>query len=232
MPWFSRVWVIQEIGLAANATLLYGRASISWSEIVQFIVLVDKQIDVNTAAPLDLSIGPVLEVFYAVWLSYDNPRSWRKQLRHIARPSPEFTSSHFLNVLLTGSSMEAADPRDRVYAFLGHATAKAKGANKTLVEADYEISKEQLYTDLTIRLLTESKSLTALSAARHSERTVSDGFPYMPSWVERWDVTMDIIPLGVPVGTLQLFYDADCHQDTGGLSEFNVSELKESETGF
>ena len=150
MPWFSRVWVIQEVGLAADALMLYGDTSILWSEVIQFIISVDKQIDLNSV-PVTLSIGPTIDAFNMIWRSYDNPRSWRTQLRHVAKPTNDFAESHFFNILLTGSWMGATDPRDRVYAFLGHPAAQRNEGRNTIVNADYDISKEQLYTELTIK---------------------------------------------------------------------------------
>ena len=228
--WFSRVWVIQEVGLAAHATVFYGDTALPWVELVQFIMSVDKQIDLGSTAPIDLPIGPTTDVFNSIWKSYDNPRSWRNQLRHVARPSEDFTKSSFFDILLAGSWMGATDPRDRVYAFLGHPAASRGQKKKSIMTPDYEITKEQLYTELTINLLEESGSLYTLSGVRHSEGTIEDEFYLMPSWVPRWDQPSVLIVLASPVDTIQVFYDADDHEHTTELSHspFTVTHILKS----
>lgn len=150
-------------------------------------------------------------------------------MRHIATSDEGLRESHFFNILLAGSWMGATDSRDRVYAFLGHPAARRGGHRKTIVEADYEIPKEELFSKLTIKLLKESKSLQALSARRHSEEVVSEGFYSMPSWVKRWDRLSDIVVMGFLVDTTERFYEADLHSQTENLARFAVSVPATSE---
>ncbi|KIM94620.1 hypothetical protein OIDMADRAFT_60396 [Oidiodendron maius Zn] len=209
--WFTRVWVIQEVGLAASATVLYGPTSIPFSEIIQFVLTVDRRLDLNSV-PFTLPIGLIIDAFNLIWRSYGNARSWREELRHIAQPGEDFSESNFFNILLAGSWLGATDPRDRVYAFLGHPAAKRGREKKTIVEPDYDASKEEMFTKLTIELLSQQDSLVALSAVRHSEKTL-DGS--MPSWVERWDQSSEVVIIGSLVDTVKRPFDADLHRETG-----------------
>lgn len=132
--------------------LLYGPASIPFSEIIQFVLTVDRRLDLNSV-PFTLPIGLIIDAFNLIWRSYDNSRSWREELRHIAQPGRDFSESNLFNILLAGSWLGATDPRDRVYAFLGHPAAKLGREKKTIVEPDYDVSKEEMFTKLTINLL-------------------------------------------------------------------------------
>jgi hypothetical protein len=216
--WFTRVWVIQEVGVAASATVLYGPTSIPFSEIIQFVLTVDRRLDLNSV-PFTLPIGLIIDAFNLIWRSYDNARSWREELRHIAQPGRDFSESSFFNILLAGSWLGATDPRDRVYAFLGHPAAKRGREKKTMVEPDYDVSKEEMFTKLTIDLLSQQDSLAALSAVRHSEKTL-DGS--MPSWVERWDQSSEVVIVGSLADTVERPFDADLHRETGAEYKADV----------
>src|SRR5258705_9937963 len=38
--WFSRVWVLPEVGLARSAVVMYGEASMSWAYLVEMMLIV------------------------------------------------------------------------------------------------------------------------------------------------------------------------------------------------
>lgn len=52
-------------------------------------------------------------------------------------------------VLLSFHSFQATDPRDKIYGILGIAGLK----NGLIIEPDYSISTEELYTSLTYRII-------------------------------------------------------------------------------
>jgi hypothetical protein len=86
--------------------------------------------------------------------------------------------------------MRAKDPRDHVYAFLGHFTLRNGPAAITEIEADYSLPLASVYTDLAVRALTGATSLILLSACHGSETNTranrsnrNRAPPAMPSWV-------------------------------------------------
>lgn len=51
--WSTRVWVLQEVGLAATAVVAYGNCLINWSEVVQYALIYDYRTDLKSG---DLSL--------------------------------------------------------------------------------------------------------------------------------------------------------------------------------
>ena len=61
----------------------------------------------------------------------------------------------------------AADPRDRVFALLGHFSARSKLNQRPLLEADYTKSANEIYLEVAICMLKDTKSLEVLNAVQH-----------------------------------------------------------------
>lgn len=89
-PWFTRVWVMQEVGLAATARVLYGRCSIPWAEVIQFIMSVDHRLDLNSV-DISMPMDGIVDAFNMIWCSYDNATTWR-------------TKSHSSNILQSATT--------------------------------------------------------------------------------------------------------------------------------
>ncbi|KAM0720640.1 hypothetical protein Q7P37_004777 [Cladosporium fusiforme] len=220
-PWFTRVWVMQEVGLAATARVLYGRHSIPWVEVIQFIMSVDHRLDLNKTN-IALPMDGIVDAFNMIWCSYGNDTTWRNEkpfLKHIAERDEGLMHANFANILLAGGWLSATDPRDRVYAFLGHPAARVEGGARTVVKADYQTTATSLYTAVHQHLILEDKSLQSLTLVRHSDTTL-DGTA--ASWVERWDQPNEVIILGSISHTVERPYDADLHNETGDRVIANI----------
>lgn len=87
-----------------------------------------------------------------------------------------------------------SDPRDKVYAFLGHPLAyQLTGTN--LVRPDYRKTPAQVYLELS-KALIQRTGLRVLTTVEHNQDTILEDFP---SWVTRWNVCVvmnDIYRLG------------------------------------
>lgn len=133
----------------------------------------------------------------------------------------------FVYELHRARPLHAQDPRDHVYAFLGHFSIHAGSKHLPGIEADYSRPVEDVYVDVAIRDLRGADSLIMLSANHHSQalgrraaskggsgsvgsssgssvsrRIAGGGGPAqeldLPSWVPDWqDLPMHI--LGAPV---------------------------------
>jgi hypothetical protein len=121
--YFTRVWVLQEIGLARKATILYGPAELNWAELVELMQWVSMRSDLFEITG-DLDGGIIVNTFESLWRTYSNLPSWRTEL-HATRKQSEATEPHSLaDILNNGRYFKATDPRDHVYAFLGHPSAR------------------------------------------------------------------------------------------------------------
>jgi hypothetical protein len=217
-PWFSRVWVLQEVGLARKAVVLYGTLRFSWAPVIGFVMLLANRVDLQ-AVQVYLNIGRLCDTFEAVWSAKTMESSWEdaspyvKDLRNACIRSNENLKIPFkqwTNILMTGSRFEASDPRDHVYAFLGHPAALSRDDNKPLVDADYSLQRSDLYWITAVRLLEKMKRLDVLSVIEHSNGAIPTDDA---SWVPQWNSRSRGVLISPVSGHLP-YFDADLQNGT------------------
>ena len=186
LPWFERVWIIQEIGTRAPATLLWGEdASIDWYTLYS---VCDRLTEFHHLRRLlDIETSKVKFVFQR-FVPPD------VATRHANRLS-------FIYELHRARHVKATDPRDRVFAFLGHYSVT--GEELRGLRANYDAKTGTLpnvYRDAAVRALAgggADSGLIALAAVQHHElasslagwrerRDEAGNLQYMPSWVPDW----------------------------------------------
>lgn len=157
-PWFSRLWVIQEVNVSKSAAIYCHNSEISAAD---FMAGVDCAND----------LGPM-------WLmgnvTYDNPfRVLGNQSQDIERPS-------LISLLIGFSYFQATDPRDKVYGLIGLAPAHER-AN---IVPDYNLSAEQVFLSTTIAILEQSGNLDILcSVAKRPAQEAETQVSGLPTWV-------------------------------------------------
>ena len=88
---------------------------------------------------------------------------------------------NFCDVLQIGATLKASNPRDYVYAFLGHPAAQVKYKTSAITDADYTIGIEKLHWKVTRILLDDlDLPLRILSVAAYLKRNDQIRFP---SWI-------------------------------------------------
>lgn len=170
MNQFTRAWIVQEIGTSAPATLYWGAEGLDWKlvfgvceELARYHGL-RKRFDIQTS-----------KVKY-VFQRFVEPV---KTSRHANRFS-------FVYELHRARHLQVTDPRDRVFALLGHYSVR-EGTGDALksLAADYTQSVEDVYIDLARRTLyDDDESLVTLAAVQHSNSEL--GHSGLPSWVPDW----------------------------------------------
>jgi hypothetical protein len=187
--WFTRIWVLQEIGRARNAIMLVGSSSIEAFEAV-FGISWLKSKDFERANCAYLKMIPTLSM-----------SSLHRQVGN--RPELDQTSDLASQIALMSalSRKDAIDPRDRVFALLGlQTTASAVHlASNYLLRPNYRKSVVEVYKDAVRYLVTLAPpSIQALDSGVRPGmsgprldvllfsgcRLGKGGFPY---WVPRWD---------------------------------------------
>jgi hypothetical protein len=78
------------------------------------------------------------------------------------------------------------DPRDHVFALLGHPAAVDSTSGKRWTEADYTKGLEEVYHELAVRLLTKGDDLMMLNVVQHESLERALKRP-LPTWVPQWD---------------------------------------------
>ncbi|KAK6850090.1 HET-domain-containing protein [Apiospora arundinis] len=184
-PWFERMWVLQEVGLARDPRVIYGRGRESGGDgtdgpaeefsyrLLRHVVAWTRQRAPNFAAYM--GIGGLH--IHDWWSDWSQPRVVGESPVELKQPS----HYQFLDLLDHGALLKCHDPRDRIYAFLGHPLAAAAGP----IVPDYAKPKIQVYQETTILLLRDS-GVRTLSSVEHNAQTIEED---VPSWVVRWDVT-------------------------------------------
>lgn len=192
--WFSRVWVLQEVGLARRATIHCGHARLPWSELVELSMCMGIRADlVALTGSARLTYESITDAFIEIWLFFDNSATWRNDIL-VTKYFNEHRDAYeadFTDILSAARSYKATDIRDHVYAFLGHPVARLE-RDKSLpsgkiVDADYRISVDEVHFRVAVEILqTEQNGWTILSCVDHVTDPASlDG--RRASWIPRWD---------------------------------------------
>ncbi|KAH7303924.1 heterokaryon incompatibility protein-domain-containing protein [Stachybotrys elegans] len=201
LPWFDRLWIIQEAGLAKDCRVQWGRATCEFVEIMELVLWFHCRPDIAQFARSAITLK-WSNIFLKAQCMVGNDRTWRRKLpvcqwvNDCLAPSPENRS--FIDLLRTGRLVNTSDARDHIYCFLSSPLA-ALGDGQVLVEVDYSKSLEDICFTTANALLRHPRERAFLFAgvdhesARHV--TCSDGWP---SWVPRWHLGHHTTPLAVP----------------------------------
>lgn len=154
-PWFTRLWVVQEVRLANEAVLGCGSKTIRWSALKKALWCIHAK---NMSPPIPsetwqrlLTIGDVFN------------QSMVFSLHHLVR----FTEN-----------LKCADPRDRVYSIL------AICEDSLGIEPDYSLTVAEVYRDVLERWIYEYKALHILGECAIEGRTLTkdEGPTWVPLW--------------------------------------------------
>lgn len=197
LPWFTRVWVLQEVGLAATAVLLWGSQGLNFSEIVELALWVLWRPDISAIAGI-VNTGRLFDNFVGIWKTYGNTKSWREEMPFIRSQSVVNYYDSFLLVLHMARIYEASDPRDKIYAFLGHPLALNSDGSGTTISADYTKNVKDVYFETASVFLNQKKDAPFVLSCVQYDSLVDLGDGDVPSWVPLWDRGRWIRTLGVP----------------------------------
>ena len=196
--WFSRVWVLQEIGLARSAMIIYGNSTMEWSYLVELMLFVASRPDVHVHTG-DLKSGVIWDVFESIWCSFGNTESWRNELPLTRSLNNVIDTLSFTDILNISRAYQVTDQRDRVYAFLSLSMIAWKsGKNEQVLIADYNKSVDEVYLDTASCILANDPyPWTVLSCVDHATNSPSLSGQRL-SWVPRWDEGWSVYYLGYP----------------------------------
>jgi hypothetical protein len=108
LPWFSRIWVVQEIAVARKATIWCGSESVNWDQLESCVSLLAlrSQISTEYSRIADLGAVRLVDVVNQVFR--------RNELGEVLGPSLS------LEMLVTKlAPFQSASPHDRIFALLG-----------------------------------------------------------------------------------------------------------------
>jgi hypothetical protein len=162
-PWWRRAWIRQEVAVASGVIVLCGNDRIlRWATLIQAMEAIDRV--AADFEPFIKSLGGQSSGYQQA-IQVDIFRESIKEEGCVR--DEEY-------LLLHGRQCEATNPRDRVFALIGLASAQAQAA----IVPDYEFSEPDVFRMATKYLITSRNNLDVLShcgLGRTSET--------FPSWV-------------------------------------------------
>ena len=178
-PWFTRVWVIQEITVARDAMVLCGSLRCQWSEVQTTAKLVaDHSLTAVTG------VDPARAIKLMILAN-----QFRQGLPHL-----------LLKLLSQAQDAYSTDGRDKIFALLGIAA----DAEYSLLKPDYKLPLVEVFTKLTRRLIERDRTLDILSAVedhgfrskrnRKEDQKLGEESWWLPKdaqlphWVPDWEV--------------------------------------------
>jgi len=172
LPWFHRVWVVQEVAQAQRLRVLVGGKFFDWE---------------NFLSVIQAFSDPALALLLQEDADFSDSHSAIDGMRHalqmahfrrIAQRKTLLTLTSYLEMTI---GFKSTDPRDRVYALLGL-------VNQDLgLVPDYKNTVEHVYCDIARLLVTnfgEPFFILSFAGTGYGRNLTK-----MPSWVPDWSVT-------------------------------------------
>ena len=172
LPWFHRVWVVQEIAFARKLHVLVGGRTFDWENFLAVIQMF-------TDPALSLLLQEDAD-FFDLHSAIDGMRHVL-QMAHFRRITQRRLSLTLACYLESTSGFMSTDPRDRVFALLGLVDESLR------LEPDYSRSVEQVYFNTANLLISNSGNplfILSFAGTGYDRNKVC-----LPSWVPDWSAT-------------------------------------------
>jgi len=166
-PWWSRVWVVQEVALATDVLLVCGSQEMDW-----------------TTFCLAIETGLSHEVWEVMLFGIMDTDCFKKykSMRTITRAIPADTpGDRLLELLIHLREHEATDERDKVFSVLGLLDTSLEELG---VLPDYQDSSSNIFKKTAVSIIENSGNLDILGVC--STNQFGDSSLSLPSWVPDW----------------------------------------------
>lgn len=192
LPYFSRVWIIQEIGLSRHGVVLYGNCHFTLDRLMLLLAWLS-----HPGHRIRQLHGLSGWTTHQIWVSFDADKR-----DNTATSVP----LDFLDILSNVSyRYKASDSRDYIFGLLCHPSVNVQSHEQAptqslIVRPDYRATVETVFLDFAISWLKYTSKPYLLSCVNHAPPIAcekvcpSSSIPQLdlPSWCPRWDYN----PLG------------------------------------
>ncbi|KAF1983169.1 HET-domain-containing protein [Aulographum hederae CBS 113979] len=172
-PYFTRIWVIQEVAWAWSATVLCGDHNVPWCEFWRSVC--NDMVAPGRMLPFVLSMNPGLPTHGLHGVE-----------------TPEFSPRKLLEILCKTRSCLASDPRDKVFALL--TLFPPFDQSDLPIQANYHLTAAEVFSKVAEYLI---RSLGTLLLSAVVSTPGKDDLPHispsrsspvakLPSWVPDW----------------------------------------------
>jgi hypothetical protein len=206
-PWFTRLWVVQEVGMAKSVVAMIGDATINFVDLIRFIIRLEKR--TLLMDQLGLFIAGKANVF----------TTFPARSRELSGEVDD--DWDFLELMEVTRAQKASDPRDYVYALLGHPCASIQCI--PIMQPSYNKSVNDVFFEVAMKMLDLDGSLRMLSAVHHHKE---DSFnKKVQTWIPEWSRDAYVLSLGVYRDHL---YDVTYDASAGLPSKWELVSLQRS----
>ena len=166
-PWFSRVWIVQELLVARRSICLCGKVEVNPTLIIEFA---------TNVAKFSTSINTISLRAFATFCSLERSRGNARTLFLLG----EYENRRLWELLVSTREFEASDLRDKVFALVALTDDIADDF------IDYGRSLRQILVDVAIFALTRPsvKLARALDLLSYAEARTQPSD--LPTWVPDW----------------------------------------------
>jgi hypothetical protein len=171
--WFSRTWVVQELCLSKEASLLCSWGMMSWHTFVKAFRNWNYHRTNCCSSFAETFDEELTAACHRVYCAVQSLAYTTNNLRN---------EQHLLEVMLTYQDLAVSDDRDKIFAFQGLHTAKGE-----LPPPDYTKTKEEVYTKMAVWMLEDACSLMLLALDLPEDCD-------LPSWVPNFSARPPIEP--------------------------------------
>ncbi len=191
-PYWTRLWIVQEIVLARSVNLVCGTKSVSWNNIRHVFTA-----KVPSESPFERM---PYDVRHDVWRA--------RHLWHARETWSAGSSLSFLQLLNKFNPCRCSEVKDYVFAL--HGLSRSDIVHES-IDIDYgsATTYESVFRSATIACILEDRNLNVLSLLRRwtkwSWDQVSPGWPIHASWVGDWSTVRVTRPLVEPDAMEQMY---------------------------
>jgi hypothetical protein len=167
-PWWTRVWVLQEVVISETDPLIYcGNRTAHWKQFADFL---STHCAISSHAS-NMLANMSIQQRVAISANYRTQTflSTRKNLKKMS----------IYKLLVNTMTLNATDARDKVFALIGLAVEK----DRQKLAPDYSKSVAQVYAETAKHIITSTGLLDILSFNTNSE---IDENGMLPSWAPDW----------------------------------------------
>ena len=176
--YWNRLWVWQELALARNIWIVYGRQSMSMDSFRTYLTSCTSVVyqGLNVVDPRDKYNAAVLRMIQL--------EDMTQALSGLTGLATSNKMTRLIRIFAKARKTVASDPRDRVYGLLGICTAMFGSA---FMKADYAASLVDIYTTFAYRTIEISQRLDIFNQANWAMNSIIG----LPSWVPDWSSFYD-----------------------------------------
>ncbi|RSL41927.1 hypothetical protein CEP54_015662 [Fusarium duplospermum] len=190
-PWFSRVWVFQEVVVSKDVMIQCGPRGVSWDDFCKLVILQKRAHDRYGLSLQQQDLSDSLRRIWQARVAFHLTKGQEHCLPdwYIQTLSSNDATTDILDMLVRARHLMASDPRDKIFALLGIST----GFNwRNLDTINYANPTSSVYAKFAVDLMTSRNDYRPLSYLNRSS-TVDYLIELQRLWLAEYDYWQDII---------------------------------------